>query len=111
MNLDWLDDRPPFDRRELSGQAQQGLGAARALQHLRGHEVAFGLRDLADSYGCHPRTIRRWIAKAELEITRPLRSCNECGRPLPRGSRTSRLYCDEHASVGARVRRHRTQAH
>ena len=107
MDLSWLDDLPSFNRRELSPRAQAGLGAARAMQHLRGNESGPAIRELADSYRCDPSTIRRWISKARLELTREDRHCEECGGLLPRGCRSSRRYCDQHASPAARVLRHR----
>jgi hypothetical protein len=107
MELEWLDQLRPFDRWELSQQARNGLSAARYLQPFSGNGFGPGIRDLADSYDRDPTTIRRWISKARLELTRERRSCEDCDQPLPLGCRTSRRYCDTHATPAARTARHR----
>ena len=107
MDLSWLDDLPPFDNRQLSREARAGLGFARMLRQLRGNEFGPAIREIADHRHRDPSTIRRWISKARHELTQPERHCQDCGRPLPRGSRNSRRYCDTHANPAARLRRHR----
>ena len=107
MDLSWLDDLPPFDKRQLSPQARAGLGAARSMSDYHGNEFGPAIRDIATHNGRDPSTIRRWIHKARHELTQPERHCHDCGAPLRRGSRKSRRYCDDHATPAARVRRHR----
>jgi hypothetical protein len=109
MDLSWLDQLPSFDRRELSPQARAGLSAARVLRPLRGNEAGAAIRELADYHGCDQSTIRRWISKARRELEQDLRHCPDCGDPLPRGCRSSRRYCDQHANTASRVRRHRNR--
>jgi transposase-like protein len=109
MDVSWLDELAPFDRRELSPEAQKGLSCAHTIETLRGNEAGPAIRELADSYSCDPSTIRRWISKARRELTQDVRRCKECDNPLPRGARSSRRYCAEHNNPRARVRRHRGQ--
>jgi len=108
VDLEWLNALPVFDRRELSPQAQRGLSAARALEGLRGNEYGPAIRDLAEWHDCDSSTIRRWIYKARLELTRNRRRCAECESDLPRNCRQSRRYCDQHAGPAARISRHRS---
>jgi transposase-like protein len=110
MDLSWLDDLQPFDKRELSPQAQKGLGAARSLQPLRGNEAGPAIRELADYHQCDPSTVRRWISKARRELERDPGHCHECDTPLPRGCRNSRRYCEQHANPTARGNRHRRRS-
>jgi transposase-like protein len=112
MDLSWLDDPPPFDKYELSAEAREGLSVAHTIRAYYAGHAPQAIRDLADSYNCHPSTIRRWIRKAQREITQPPRRCQaqQCDAPLPRASRSTRCYCDAHAAPKARVRRHRKTA-
>jgi len=109
VDLSWLDDLPRYDRRELSPQARLGLSVARGVQVQRSFGATFAeaIDALAEHHRRAPRTIRRWIGKAQKELTGDIRQCAECDRALPRGSRSSRRYCDEHQTTNARVARHR----
>lgn len=107
MDLSWLNDLQPSDSSDLSTTARAGLSALRYLTDRPAYQHGGVIALLAREQGVDPSTIRRRIYRAKLELTRPDSRCIECDRPLPRGGRTSRRYCDEHATVQSRVRRHR----
>jgi hypothetical protein len=108
MNLAWLQELPTsIKTSELSPTARRGFEVARTLDlHYRGMH-GWGIQVLANYHLVHPATVRRWINTAARQLSREPDGCAVCGRPLPRGARRSRRYCNQHATVLARVHRHR----